>query len=273
MKIGAHLWIGEGLLKILKFCAFLECGCFQIFLSNPRSWKRKYRKKDEIEKFKNEIKKRKIEPVVIHMPYILNLAENDKKIKDKIINFLNMELEESLKIGADFYVLHPGFHKGLGEKKGLDNVIDILKNFKDLKIKILIENTSGQKTSLGHNFSHLKYLIENLKENFGICFDTAHAFQSGYNLKKIKRDIEKVMDLSYIKLIHANDSKTKLGSRIDRHEHIGKGYIGITGFENLIKDDYFGNLPFIIETPKESLIEDKKNIEILKKIGEKYGKI
>ncbi len=276
MKLGAHLWIGEGLLKIIEYCDFLKCDCFQIFLSNPRSWKIKKREKVEIKRFKEEIKMRNIRPIVVHMPYILNLAENEGKIRKKIMDIFEIELEESFGIGADFYVIHPGFHKGLGERKGLENVMKLLKNFLNNKIRILIENTSGQGTSLGYNFFHLKYLIENLNENFGICFDTAHAFQAGYNLinfKKVKKDIEKFMDLGYIKLVHANDSKTKLGSRIDRHEHIGKGYIGTKGFENLIKDEYFGNLPFIIETPKLNLYEDKKNIEILRRIGEKYGKV
>ena len=276
MKIGAHLWINKGLLKTIEYCNYLKCNCFQIFLSNPRSWKRKYRDIQEINKFKKEIEKRKIHPIVVHMPYILNIAEENKEIKKKIINFLELEIEESIKIGAEYYVLHPGFYRGITEEKGLKNVVDLLKNFLNVGIKILIENTSGQGTSLGYSFKQLSFILENLNDNFGICFDTAHAFQSGYNLKKleyVKRNIEKFIDLSYILLIHANDSKIKLGLRIDRHEHIGKGKIGVIGFENLIKDEYFGNLPFIIETPKLNLKEDKKNIEILKKIGEKYGKI
>jgi len=276
MKIGAHLWIGGGLLKTVEYCDYLECNCFQIFLSNPRSWKRKYRDKQEIDRFREEIKKRNIHPIVVHMPYILNIAEENEKIKAKIINFLKEEIEESIRIGAEYYILHPGFYKGITEEKGLKNVVSILKNFLNTGIKILIENTAGQGTSLGYNFKQLSYILEKLNSNFGICFDTAHAFQSGYNLKdfeNVKKDIEKFVDLSYILLIHANDSKTPIGSRIDRHEHIGKGKIGKVGFENIIKDIYFGNLPFIIETPKLSLKEDKKNIKILRKIGEKYGKI
>ncbi len=276
MKIGAHLWIGGGLLKTVEYCDYLECNCFQIFLSNPRRWKRKYRDEQEIDKFKEEIRKREIHPIVVHMPYILNIAEENEKIKAKIINFLKEEIEESIRIGAEYYILHPGFYKGITEEKGLKNVVSILKNFLNTGIKILIENTAGQGTSLGYNFKQLSYILEKLNSNFGICFDTAHAFQSGYNLKdfeNVKKDIEKFVDLSYILLIHANDSKTPIGSRIDRHEHIGKGKIGKVGFENIIKDIYFGNLPFIIETPKLSLKEDKKNIKILRKIGEKYGKI
>ncbi|MCM8772025.1 MAG: deoxyribonuclease IV [Candidatus Omnitrophica bacterium] len=276
MKIGAHLWIGEGLLKVLNYCDYLKCDCFQIFLSNPRSWKRKKRDIEEIEKFIQEIKKRKIEPFVVHMPYILNIAVNDKNLRKNLINFLIKEIEESEKIGANFYVIHPGFHKGTGEKIGIENAIEVLKNFKNSKIKILLENTAGQGTSLGSDFKQLGYILDKINGNLGICFDTAHAFQAGFNIinfEKVKKSIEKFIDLSYIKLIHANDSKTFCGSKIDRHEHIGKGKIGIKGFENIIKDDYFGSLPFIIETPKLSLKEDKENIKILKKIGEKYGKI
>ncbi|MCM8832430.1 MAG: deoxyribonuclease IV [Candidatus Omnitrophica bacterium] len=276
MKVGAHLWIGEGLAKVIEFCEYLESNCLQIFLSNPRSWKSKIRKEEEIEKFTQSIKKRKIKPIVIHMPYILNIAVSKVKEKNKIINFLEKQLEESEKINADFYVIHPGFHKGNGEKNGMKNVVDLLKNLPKFNIKILIENTSGQGTSLGYKFEHFSFLFEKIGNDYGICFDTAHAFQAGYNLKefdKVKKDIEKFIPLSYILLIHANDSKTELNSKKDRHEHIGKGKIGIKGFTQIIKDDYFGNLPFIIETPKVSLKEDKRNIEIIKKIGEKYGKI
>ncbi|MCM8810251.1 MAG: deoxyribonuclease IV [Candidatus Omnitrophica bacterium] len=276
MKVGAHLWIGEGLARVIEFCEYLESNCLQIFLSNPRSWKSKIRKEEEIEKFTQSIKKRKIKPVVIHMPYILNIAVSKVKEKNKIINFLEKQLEESEKINADFYVIHPGFHKGNGEKNGMKNVVDLLKNLPKFNIKILIENTSGQGTSLGYKFEHFSFLFEKIGNDYGICFDTAHAFQAGYNLKefdKVKKDIEKFIPLSYILLIHANDSKTELNSKKDRHEHIGKGKIGIKGFTQIIKDDYFGNLPFIIETPKVSLKEDKRNIEIIKKIGEKYGKI
>jgi deoxyribonuclease-4 len=276
MKVGAHLWIEGGLLRTIEYCKYLKCNCFQIFLSNPRSWKRRYRDKYEIDRFKEEIEKMEIEPIVVHMPYIFNIAEENKKIKEKIIRFLEEEIEESIRIGAEYYVVHPGFHKGLTEERGLRNVIELLKNFVDTEIKILIENTSGQGTSLGYNFKQLSYIVERLNNNFAICFDIAHAFQSGYDMKNfenVRRNIEKFVDLSYILLIHANDSKTKLGSKIDRHQHIGKGEIGEIGFEEIIKDEYFGNLPFIIETPKATLKEDKKNIEILKRIGERHGKI
>ncbi|HOK57282.1 MAG TPA: deoxyribonuclease IV [bacterium] len=276
MRVGAHLWIGEGIEKTLEYCEYLGCNCFQIFLSNPRSWKRKEKSIEEIIRFREKIKLKKIKPIVIHMPYILNVAENNIKEKKKIVQLLEKEIEESENLKADFYVLHPGFHKGIGEKKGIENVINTLKNFSISKIKILLENTSGQGTSIGYKFEHFSFLFDRLGDNFGVCFDTAHAFQSGYNLKnfeKVKENIEKFIPLSYILLIHANDSKTELNSKTDRHEHIGKGKIGIKGFEEIIKDEYFGNLSYIIETPKLSLKEDKKNIEILKKIGEKYGKI
>ncbi|MCS7179912.1 MAG: TIM barrel protein, partial [bacterium] len=157
MRVGAHLWTAEGLLKTIKYLDYLKCDCLQIFLSNPRSWKRKEREKEEIVNFKRELMKRKIIPVVIHMPYILNIAEENKMTRMKIIKLLEKEIEESESIGAEFYVVHPGFHKGIGEKKGIKNIIMVLKNFKDIKIKILLENTSGQGSSIGYNFQQLGY--------------------------------------------------------------------------------------------------------------------
>jgi len=276
MRTGAHIWIGKGLDETIKIIDYLECDCFQIFLHNPRSWERKKRNKEEIVKFKKEIKKRKIFPFVIHMPYLLNLSSSDKKIFKRSVNLLEREIEEAEEYSADYYVVHPGSNPD--RKKGVKNLCSVFKNFKSRKIKILVENTSGSGNHLCGNLDEFKYILDKVENTF-FCFDTAHAFQYGYKLNsksgfnEMVEKIEKNSLLDYILLIHANDSLTKQGSKIDRHQHIGKGYIGIKGFELLIRHQYFGNLPYIIETPKETIGQDKRNLKLLRQIGVKYGKI
>lgn len=279
MKVGVHLWTGEGLKKTIEHCDYLKCDCFQIFLHSPRKWERKRRGKKEVEEFKKELSKRKIHPFVVHMPYLINLASPYKNVRYNSLKLLEREIEEAEITGAHFYVIHPGSHKGDGKKNGWRRVCGGLKKIVGSKTKILIENTAGQGNSLGEKLEEFKVLIDCFGDKIGFCIDTAHLFQAGYNFKEkegfyeMKEEIEKNLSLGYILLIHANDSATACGSKIDRHQHIGKGYIGMEGFEKFIKDEYFGNLPFIIETPKESLKQDKKNIEVLRKIGVHYGKI
>jgi len=279
VKLGAHIWIGEGLLKTIEVAEYLGCDCFQIFLHNPRSWEIKKRNRDEIIEFRKVLKEKGIEMVVVHMPYILNLSSPDKEISLLTMKKLEKEIEESEEIGASYYVIHPGSHKGEGIESGWKRLVNNLKKFKDAKVKILIENTSGQGNLLGSRWEEFKYAVEKLDGDIGICFDTAHAFQSGYRintqngLENMKKEIEKNFPLGYIHLIHANDSATECGSKKDRHYHIGKGFIGMEGFESIIKDGFFGNLPFIIETPKSTIEKDKENLRILRKIGEKYGKV
>lgn len=276
MKVGAHLWIDKGILKTIQDCDFLKCDCFQIFSHSPRNWEFFPREKELTEEFKQEVKKRKIKPIIVHASYLINLAVEKKEIKKRTLKLLEREIVESKNLGADYYVIHPGFHKGSGIKKGWDTVCENIKDYIE-EIFILFENTSGAGTSLGSKFEEFLFLIEKFDKKVGICFDTAHAFQAGYDIKKkfdyVMEGIEKFFSLGYILLIHANDSGVNLGLKLDRHQHIGKGYIGIEGFENLIKNEYFGNLPYIIETPKETLEQDRENIEILRKIGKKYGKI
>lgn len=276
MKTGAHIWTGKGLKETLKIIEFLGCDCFQIFLHNPRQWKRKKRDKKEVDFVKREIKKRRKKPFVIHMPYLLNLASENEDIFNKSLHLLKEEIEEGEEYNADYYVIHPGSNPD--KKKGLEKLCYALNKIKRKKIKILIENTSGGGNHLCGDIDDFKYILDRV-ENIGFCLDTAHAFQYGYRLNTkngffyMLEKIEKNSTLSYILLVHANDSLTECGSKNDRHQHIGKGYLGIKAFELFIKNYYFGNLPFIIETPKETIEQDRINLEILKKIGAKYGKI
>ncbi len=279
MRIGAHIWIGEGLEKAVDTAETLGCGCFQMFLQNPRSWNRRKRPDEEITAFRKSIKKSNIKPVVVHMPYILNLASPDRKIAGMSQALFEKEMMEAENIGADYYVIHPGSHRGAGIETGIKNLAASLGPFAGSVPKILLENTAGQGNTIGGRWEEFIYLFEKFGKDIGLCFDTAHAFQSGYNIKD-EENLREMLDVidgklasGAILLIHANDSASPLGSGLDRHQHIGRGFLGKDSFELLVKDAYCGTLPFIIETPKSEINSDRKNIEILKKMGMKYGKI
>ncbi|MCX8082703.1 MAG: deoxyribonuclease IV [bacterium] len=276
MKIGAHIWIGKGLGSVVETADFLSCDCFQMFLQNPRSWKRKERENTEVMKFREGVRKHNIAPVVVHMPYIMNLSSPDREILYKSRMLFEYEMAEAEKLGADYYVIHPGSHKGEGIKTGIKNLAESIKSFVVKKPKILVENTAGQGNTIGGRWEDFVYLFERFGDSIGICFDTAHAFQSGYDIRDEEKLLEmlKIIDAKLIRkgilIVHSNDSFSPLASHLDRHQHIGKGHLGIKTFEILIKNGYIGTLPFIIETPKLDISADEKNLDILRKIGRKY---
>ncbi len=279
MKIGAHILIGGGLEKALETSELLGCDCFQIFLQNPRSWKRRRRPASEMSSFRKGIMERGISPLAIHMPYLLNLSSSDPVTRSMSMKLLEFEMEEAEAAGADYYVIHPGSHKGAGLGSGIKTLAENLKNFVGRKPLILIENTAGQGNSVGGDWSNFTSLLEKFGTGLGLCLDTAHAFEAGYDIREesglaeMVDVIEKSAGLSYILMLHANDSATRGGSKSDRHANIGEGLLGKMAFENLVKHGYFGNLPFIIETPKSTVKDDMKNLAILREIGKRYGKI
>jgi len=269
MKTGAHIWISGGFEKASETAVYLGCQCIQIFLHNPRSWKVSEKNEQDLIVFVRKLKKKNIKPLVVHMPYLINLSSSDREIFSRSIERLQMEINEAEKMKADFYVIHPG---GCYFKPaGLKQLAGVLNQFNGMNIKILVENTSGQGNQLGGTWKELGYLYQKSK-NIGFCFDTAHAFAAGNDFTcregflKMKQEIEKFFPLDSILLVHANDTNSKCGSKLDRHQHLGKGLIEKAGFINLISDRHFFSLPFIIETPKASLKEDRKNLQWLRKL-------
>jgi len=279
MRTGAHIWIGEGLEQAVEVAKELGCDCFQIFLQNPRSWKRRKRSDEELRGFRESVIRNNIMPVVVHMPYLLNLASPDRRISAMSRALFEKEMDEAQSIGADYYVLHPGSHMGTGLDAGVKNLAENLKSFVGISPGILLENTAGQGNTIGGRWEDFAYLFERFGGDVGICLDTAHAFEAGYDIRKkeglydMLDTIDRKLGSSRILVVHANDSASKLGSRLDRHQHISRGYLGKTAFDLLVRDEYCGNLPFIIETPKSDANADRRNLRILKEIGEKYGKI
>ena len=257
----------------------LGCTAIQIFTKNANQWKAKPITQEQVAEFKNTQKQIGIWPIVAHDSYLINLAspKEESLIKSRQSFFHEMERTEML--GLPYLVTHPGAHMGSGEEEGLIKIVESI-NFlhrqaKGYKMKILLESTAGQGSTLGYRFEQLAYIIDKVEEadRLGICYDTCHTFTAGYDIRTVEayqktfEEFDRIIGLKRLLVFHINDSRKGLGSRIDRHWHIGEGEIGLEAFRFLLKDQRFSHLPFILETPKDKAGEmDKKNLSILKQI-------
>ncbi|MDD5583858.1 MAG: deoxyribonuclease IV [Candidatus Omnitrophica bacterium] len=256
----------------------LGCNTMQIFARNPRQWRKSTLSKEDIELFKEKVKKEKINPVVVHIPYTLNLASIKQRFHKITIREFSQDLLEADKLGVQYLVTHPGSHKGGTEEKGLENIVQalkkILKGTKGVETKILIENTAGSGRWLGYKFSHQKFIFEELKQSprIGLCLDTAHAWAAGYKIDEadgveaLLCEIDREVGLERLKVIHLNDTKDKLDSRRDKHADIGSGNIGTQGIACLINHPKLKHASFILETPKDGDEDDLRNLDIVRKL-------
>jgi len=279
VKIGCHISIAGGVDNSVARAGKLGCNTMQVFSKNASTWREKILKKDEVESFKELLKNSNINPVFIHASYLINLASPSDDLYFKSINaFLEEMKRADLLLTEPYLITHPGAHTGAGEEYGIQRIIRafniILEKSADLDLKtmILLEDTAGSGTHLGYTFYQLKRMMEGAKDRkrIGICFDTCHAFAAGYDLshqegiEQTLGEIDKYLGLEQLKAIHLNDSKFPLGSRKDRHMHIGKGYIGLEAFKMLVNHQYLKDLPFILETPKYDEKDDLNNINLVK---------
>jgi deoxyribonuclease-4 len=273
---GAHESVAGGL--HLAFDRIEQVGgeSLQIFTRNQRQWKPKPLSGDEISQFRAAQERFPLMPVASHASYLLNLATDKKELLEKSVAALILEFERCHQLGVPYVVMHPGSHGGKGVEAGLSRFVaglDIAFAAGYDDVMLLLETTAGQGTGLGSTFEELAYIRQNSKfsERIGVCVDTCHIFAAGYDLRSKEAyeatiaDLDRQVGLENVKFFHLNDSKKDLGCRVDRHEHIGKGMIGLEGFRNLVNDPRFIDMPMTLETPKEDdLAEDRENIAILK---------
>lgn len=277
--LGAHTSTAGGVSKSVERAEKLEFNCMQIFTKNNNRWHAKPLDKMEIKKFKELLSRSSIKFVVAHDSYLINLCAKDKSNLEKSRTAFVDELNRCEILGIPHLNFHPGAHGGAGEKEGIEIIAESL-NFAHLrtrgfKVKSMIELTAGQGTNLGYRFEQIAEIIELVedKNRISVCIDTAHIFAAGYDIRslesyeKVIKEFDYIIGLERLKCIHMNDSKKELGSKVDRHEHIGKGFIGIEGFSNIMNDSRLSKIPKILETPKgKEQLEDLENIAVLKKL-------
>ena len=281
MRIGAHISIAGGVSKSVIRAKEAGCEAVQIFSGNPRGWKIKPFDPEELKRFHIFCRQEDIRPVIIHSPYLINLAAPDETIYRKSLSAFQNDLKRSDQLGVDGFVIHVGYHRGEGMESGIRKMADALKesigNLPELKTKILLENTASAGSSLGHRFEYIAEIMEKsgVGEKLYLCFDTCHAYVSGYDiatrsgLNKTLEEVDRLIGLDRLRVIHFNDTKFGLDSHRDRHEHIGQGKIGMAGMRRIARHPALQDKVFILETPKDTPEADLRNIDLVKSFRNK----
>jgi len=280
LRLGVHVSISGRIYEAVDRARELNINTMQIFSRSPREWRHSRISREDLSEFRARIKRSDIKPLFVHIPYLVNLASPSNKLFYESIKAYIEDMREAGSLGASYLVTHMGSHKKSGEKRGLKRLIRginrILDSTKDTGVGILLENTSGSGSWLGYKFIHQAQIIHSAIQQgrLGLCLDTCHAYSAGYDiateegLERVLSEIDSLIGLNKLKLIHLNDTKDKLGSHYDRHEHIGKGKIGLEGFARIIRHPRLKNMPFILETPKMGGEEDRKNLAVVRRLWE-----
>ncbi len=249
-----------------------NCQVVQFYLTLSRKWEVDEISKEKVKIFKDAWKGSKVKEIVAHIPYLVNLVSENKDTREKSLKRMLLEIERAKILGVRYLVLHPGSTGNQNKSKAIKVLRDSFKKIKPSGVEILIETMAGQGSSLGSSFEEIKEILLALNNDkvFGVCFDSAHVFESGYDIRgegyeKTFREFKKFIPLKKIKAFHLNDSKTNFKSKRDRHEHIGKGQIGLDFFGKILNDERFKNIPKILETP-EIVEEGENNLRILRNL-------
>ncbi len=276
LLIGAHTSINGGVEVSVDLADKLQFTAMQIFTKNNNRWLAPPLKEASIIQFKEKLKNSNIKFVVSHDSYLINLCANDERIlKHSRESFLDEYLRCHL-LGIEYLNFHPGSHGGAGEEEGMKLIAESINithdKTKNYNVKSMLEATAGQGANLGYRFEQIRNIIDMIddKERMCVCIDTAHIFAAGYDIRtpesyeKVMQEFDDIVGLNLLKCFHMNDSKKELGSRVDRHEHIGKGLIGEQGFKCIMNDERLTHIPKILETPKgKKQLEDLENIKVL----------
>ena len=261
-RLGAHLSIAGGLPRAVDRAEAGGCQALQIFTKSAGQWRARELPPEEIALFRRRVRQTKIGPVVAHNSYLINLAAADPALRRRSIDSLRDELDRAEALGLDGLVMHPGSYTSGTETGGLrliaDGLAEILASRPGGSTRILLEHTAGQGTNLGHRFEHLAEIIDLLggSPRLGVCLDTCHLLVAGYDIcseqgyQDTFRQFGAIVGFSRLKAFHMNDSKKPCMSRVDRHEHIGKGCLGLAPFRRIVNDPRFAKLPMLLETPK-----------------------
>jgi deoxyribonuclease-4 len=275
---GAHMSIAGGMHKAFERGGHARCKTIQIFLKNSTQWRAKSLTEEDRALFQKAQIKSGISPVLAHDSYLINLASPDRALYKKSLGAFVEELQRANFLGVPYLVLHPGSHTGSGIRAGIARIAKALTQAMDLvgpPVTVLLENTAGQGTGLGYRFEQLASILERIgnPDRVGFCLDTCHAFAAGYDIRtedgyeETMREFDRLIGVDRILAFHVNDSKKDLGSRVDRHCHIGKGFLGLDAFRFLVNDNRFTAVPKILETPKGTgFREDRRNLATLRSL-------
>ena len=277
MRFGFHISIAGGFSKVVERAEARGCETIQFFSRNPRGWKYGPLGEEDVGQFRSSIKSSALSPIFLHLPYLPNIASQKSKFYERSIDSIVTDLERAEQLGAHYLIIHIG-HRGESSEdeaieavaQGIDQAFERVKN----SVILLLENTAGQGSEIGYNFEQIKRIIGSVHDHkrMGVCLDTAHTFEAGYDLSNkdgIERTLEsfdQTIGLKRLHLLHLNDSKTPLGSRKDRHWHIGEGYIGLEGFRYLVNHPLLKHLPGIMETPRNDTVEDLRNMKVIRSL-------
>ncbi len=277
VRVGVHVSIAGSVDLAVDRAKKAGCDVFQMFSRNPRGWGFLPLSKESCDTFRSKIRSSHLIPVD-HMPYLPNLASPKSDIYDKSVAALTSELERCSLLGIPYLVTHLGHHLGDGIAGGRERVVRAINaalEASDNSVMLLLENTAGEKNSVGSTFEHIRGIMDgiNYQNRIGICFDTCHAFAAGYELRTesgIRETItqfDNAIGIHNLKMIHLNDTKGDLGSRLDRHEHIGMGYLGEGAFRLILHHPVLSALPLICETPVDERRDDVGNIEKVRELS------
>ena len=277
VKVGVHVSIAGSLDLAVDRAQDAGCDVFQIFSRNPRGWAFSPLAKNIADEFRAKVKTTGLLPVD-HMPYLPNLATPKEDMYEKTLATLEAELDRSGRLGIPYLVTHLGHHLGdgmAGGRKRVTNAINAALKKDDNNVMLLLENTAGESNSVGSSFEHLRAIMDALDvpERIGICFDTCHAFAAGYELRTQEgledtlAQFDDQVGLAKLRVIHLNDSKGDKGSGLDRHEHIGMGFIGEEGMRGILHHTALRKLPFICETPVDDRRDDRGNIAKVRELA------
>ena len=279
MKFGAHMSTSGGPWRALERGRGINCEVVQIFVKNNMQWFGKSYIDADLAKFSQELAACSFTCVFGHAGYLINLGAPASENRDKSLKSLIQEITFATQLGIPFLVLHPGAHLDTGEPCGIDQIVagldEAFRATPDSPVRIALENTAGQGSCLGHKISHLADIYDRVErpERLGVCLDTAHFFEAGYNIRTPQGwdaaigEVDSLLGLEQILAFHLNDSKTDLGSRVDRHAGIGQGKIGREPFRHIVNDPRFAHHPGCLETPKSpDLHEDVENLAILRSL-------
>ena len=266
---GVHMAIERG--------RSIKCTAIQMFVKNNMQWFARPLAREEIRGFLEHRQRSELLSIFAHANYLINLAATNPQFLENSIRALSEELTRANQLELPFLVLHPGAHLGAGDEAGLEKIVDsinrVFRKIPKVKTRIALETTAGQGSCLGHRFEQIAYIIENVRqpERLCVCLDTAHVFAAGYDIsseagvQKTFREFDRVVGVDRLAAIHVNDSKTPRGSRVDRHQHIGQGQIGLDAFRFIMSDRRFKKIPKVLETPKgKELREDVVNLRTLR---------